>query len=554
MFQFRTLQRDPFAIALTLLGVASAVVVAFATAVWGPGVDNDVVDFMAATDSLLAGDGFVQSNGRPFSLWPPLPVLLFALGRLVGLAPTTTAAILGCGSMATIVVATGSIVRRATGSGTVALLAALGCAMSSALYASCVTGLSEPLFVASIVVAVRCAMEVLDTRSRRAFVAMTVATALVCLQRYLGVALLASLAAVLLFAPRDDSWRERLRRCATFCVAASAPLALWCVRNLIVVGELTGPRPGAGSDVAWIVGKTELVIQTWFAGSAPHIPGLVGGIACVLIAASTFTSLARARRSTAGLVLFAFPLVYFALSTWLNHRMRIDGIADRQVMPLAPFVWIALGVGVHALLSMGSGARPSFREPGSKSNEKNGAREGASTTESRADTSNHAAIRLQERSTPAGGSTHALGLWLRCVPALICLCLFAAYGSIAVRELARRIEFWREEGADYYMTRTWSRSQLAEWVRGHPLDGVIFSNDPHAVYLWSKRHARQLPVRPGGFGKFAERVEERDSPDFIVWFQRNARDQMPRETLERNLVLRSIVETDDGAVFAVQRR
>ena len=69
------------------LGVAGVVLVLAVTGRYGAGLSQDSVDYVAAARNLLAGNGYLTHEGRPFVLWGPLlPTLLAAWVALFGVA------------------------------------------------------------------------------------------------------------------------------------------------------------------------------------------------------------------------------------------------------------------------------------------------------------------------------------------------------------------------------------------------------------------------------------------------------------------------------------
>jgi len=484
-----------------LIAGAGAALVAWATAPWGSGIDNDAVDFASAADGLLAGEGFLQSDGEPFSFWPPLPPLTLAAGKICGVSYPATAQVFGVVSMFLVAYLTADLVWRWTRSLGASSACALALAASTALHESMVTARSEPLFVALCVAGVRYGFLYLETRRRAALVGATVATALACLQRYLGVTLLVALGAVLLALPREEPWLARARRGITFGVLASLPLVAWGLRNLDRVGRWTGPRAPGGPALSWVLSKSERVVHSWFFGSeSVALPGAAALLFFVAIPAALCLRGQRdaSRRGPTLFVLWAFPLAYLAISSALNHRFKTDGIAHRQLVPLVPFAWILLCVAVEHL-----------------------------------------------RQWPSRVA------WRRAI-ACLAVSIFALHLTLAGSELRRRVLAWRDSGAGVYNMRARVESDFSTWVSEHPLEGAVYSNDLHAVYWLCKRRTRALPTRRGAFLGLAHPRDGGPPPRHIVWFKHNSRAVLPIELLREHFALELIARMPGGEVYALE--
>src|SRR5262245_33165879 len=73
----------PLAVLVLVLALLAAGLSLALTSWHGAGVASDGANYVSAARSVLAGQGFVQSDGAPLALWPPLePLLLAAPGLL----------------------------------------------------------------------------------------------------------------------------------------------------------------------------------------------------------------------------------------------------------------------------------------------------------------------------------------------------------------------------------------------------------------------------------------------------------------------------------------
>ncbi len=492
-------------VAILAAALAGAAVVAWSTAPWGAGIDNDVVDFISAAESLLDGRGYVQSNGEPFALWPPLMPTLLAAARALGLSFELTLRVMHPLALVALVWSTASLVRRLSGSACIAVGAALLLAFAPVLFESWVMGLSEGLFVTFAVAAVLNLERYLEARTRASLALCVLFTALTFLQRYLGVTLVAALSLVLLFAPRADAWLARLRRAVVFGALSVAPMVVWCLRTRAQTGHLTGNRgtiPGPELSVIAELTWRTFVGWVWPGASDAPIAQVVAAVVIVVLAAAL---LWPSRNAESPLLrrwapVAAFPLVYFALSSYLNYRWEIDGIGDRQLVPLAPFAVVFASLGF-------------------------------------------AAIRARLTSRGARAALDALGA-----------VALAAHLFATASHLSGRIAFWRSEGPGVYATRSARDSTFAELVRKFEFEGAVDSNDPHAVYFLARHYARMAPRRPGGYRKLGQGQRARELAPTLVWFHQNERAKPPLDELRGAFDVSVLAEAPGGAIYRIAPR
>lgn len=496
---------DAGSLAVLAAALLGAALVFAATAPWGSGIDNDVVDFFSAAESLLDGRGWVQSNGEPFALWPPLMPTLLAAALALGVPLETTLFALHPLAHFALVWTTASLVRRVSGSACIAVGCALSLAVAPVLFESLVMGLSEALFVTFAVAAVAGLERHLETRSRASFAVCALFAALTVLQRYLGVTLVMAISCVLLVAPSAEPWTSRLRRTFVFGVLCAAPVVAWCLRTRALTGHLTGNRgavPGPGiATIAELTWET-FVGWIWPGAGALPLAQLLSAVLIVAVAAALLWPSKRSNRLSPKrwAALAAFPLVYFSLSTYLNHRWEIDGVGDRQLVPLAPFAALFAALGV-------------------------------------------AAARAQLKSAN-----------VRRVFDLLCVLALLAYLVAAATHLSARMAYWRHEGPGVYGTRSFRQSEFSALVRDFDFGGTVDSNDPHAVFLLARHYTRAAPRRPGGYRKIGAGASERQLAPTLVWFEQNERAVAPVAELSPSFEVEVLARARGGAIYSVTPR
>ncbi len=209
----------------------------FSISKWGLGLSTDSVHLLFAGSNFAQGRGLLSFDGTYALNWPPLyPLLLAATHWLTGLDVFAAAhvlqalAFLGLSfrlSLLFLKIFPGSFALALAGN----VLSDIGAVVVAAFG---VVG-SDYIDLFLVILVVLLAADYLESESPRTFVALAVTGMLAMLQRYLGVAAIATAAtSVLLFARAPI--RERLIRSAILGLCA-LPASVWLVGTSLVLGR-----------------------------------------------------------------------------------------------------------------------------------------------------------------------------------------------------------------------------------------------------------------------------------------------------------------------------
>ena len=249
--------RRPRAVALIV--VAAAIVIAAAIVVSTHDaieVDEDSVSYLVGAESIVAGNGYRNFDGRALTTWPPGLSVVLAAGSELGIAATTTAMFVNalCAIAASLLAYV--LVRRHVRNSWLPVIACVVVATSPVVIRVSDVVASEPLFIAlTLVFLVVHENAVASGRWTTIAASATVATAATYV-RWHGLALVASGLIVLAFAESAHS-RRRVPRVLTFGAVVTALLLPWVGRNLVEGGRAFGMRSTTSSamDVATSVGQ-----------------------------------------------------------------------------------------------------------------------------------------------------------------------------------------------------------------------------------------------------------------------------------------------------------
>jgi len=218
--------------------------VLFASSHWGIGILADSTVYVGAARTLLSTGQLqaLDAQGRAIP-WihtaPLLPATLAGAAAVLRLDPLVVARGLCTVCFGVTVGLMGWVAWRWLGSALLGVLAALLTLLATPMIDIYTAALSEPLFIVLALGALVLLADHLESSNRGLLVAAAVLSALAILTRYAGAALLGAEGLVLLFLPRERPLSVRIRDLSLFSVLASAPIALWLVRNRLATGRST---------------------------------------------------------------------------------------------------------------------------------------------------------------------------------------------------------------------------------------------------------------------------------------------------------------------------
>ncbi len=259
-------------VALALLGAGLALA---RMAAYGPALHWDSVNYVDVARALLAGDGFTQTawylfGGDAYAIWPPLYPMLLAGGGLGVADPYDVAGPLSAISFGLTIFVAGRWMARRLESRLLVAWVCCALALSVPLSRAASAALSEAPFILFATLALVQADTFLRGGGRRSALLWAVAfTALACLTRYLGVALI-PVGALLPFLRGGVPLGGRARLAAACALMATAPLALWMLRTALLTGSAARPRDEAVAvSVPETLGRTLEVLSRWAFPGAP---------------------------------------------------------------------------------------------------------------------------------------------------------------------------------------------------------------------------------------------------------------------------------------------
>ena len=286
--------------AIALLGAGLALARAY---LWGPALFWDSVNYIEVARNLLAGDGFTQPawylfRADAYALWPPLYPLLLAAGGLGAADPYDVAGPLGAVAFGLTILVAGRWMASRLESRSLVVWACLAVALSVPLSRMASAALSEMPFILFTVLVLARSDAFLKTGSRSALLWAITFAALACLTRYIGVVLIPAVA-LLPFLRGGVALGARLRQAAVCASMTAAPLALWALRNALLVGAPDGASGGDTTPVPQTLGRALEALSGWLFPYAPpdrfqDAASAVTGLLLLLLAVFAIRAFRRA--------------------------------------------------------------------------------------------------------------------------------------------------------------------------------------------------------------------------------------------------------------------
>jgi len=145
----------------------------------------------------------------------------------------------------------------------------------------------------------------------------------------------------------------------------------------------------------------------------------------------------------------------------------------------------------------------------------------------------------------AAPSTRAL---MRNIVLSVCVIWLLRFAISTGRSVASCVR----NGPGGYSSPVWQDSPLMAWLRLHPLQGRIYSNDPEAVYILTGATAERTPNCYADVGDFARRISSSQG-GYIVWTNIWPRDYLLdlRELISR-YDLEESASFSDGAIYRIR--
>ena len=558
---------------LAVLAALGAALAPARAVTYGPGLSSDSIWFISVGQQLAAGEGFIDRLGNSYTTWPPLyPLALAVAAGLSGFDPLDVAGPLNAALFGLTVFLMGRWLRRRLESRFLAAWASAALALAVPLVDAASWVMSEPLLILLAVLALIHAEAFLAAGKTRSLAAAAAYGALAWQARYIGAAVPFFVGLLLLCRAGEGGFPRRAKQAAAVWSAAGLPMALWMLRNYLLVGAFGGsrweydyPLPEVLRDVGgvmwrWLyfelpaiglqppellslpaLDEYERMKQSMGDPPPPELFSLAGGV------------WAAAAAVAAGYVLLRFPWKKQTLAAW-RPLWVFGGFA---------LIYLALFAAAAALGHADTHVRPRYAAPVYVPLLTAAAfaldRLGRAGRGSRGSVGRRAASRL-----PAAAAMTALCLWT------------AGQAAPHARRIARTNAGVQGGDLDTGVSGDYFIETL-RYVRANPLEGTVYVKgfplllamyNPGAAYL-GLRDAPDIALLEGGAAGAAPAAvaaAEREqlqaklaaAPDgaWVVWLKGAPQDNLiglGEAWLSVSPLLEPAVDLADGVIYRVRK-
>ena len=233
---------DRFTLTLAALALLGAALILARQVNYGVSINTDSINFITVAKNLLAGEGLVELwTKTDFILTSPLYPLLLAGSSLFIFDPLDAAGPLNATIFGLTIFAAGQWLRQRIHSRFLILWTCLAILFALPLASWASTVMTDTPFVLFVTLALLQTDNFLQKGKQASLLWAAVFTALACLTRYIGPALIFTVLPLLLFQHGIAPF-EKLKRIGLYAAVSATPICLWLLRNFLRFDSPMGGR------------------------------------------------------------------------------------------------------------------------------------------------------------------------------------------------------------------------------------------------------------------------------------------------------------------------
>ena len=472
----------------------------------GVGLEWDSITYISTARNLLAGEGFISNIGKftEYTRWPPLYPLLLAGGDLLGADPLAAAGPINVAAFALTVFFFGRWLQQHLQSRFLVLWACLVAILAIPLTRVASWAYSEGPFILFATLALSRADTFLGGGRRSSLIWAAVFTALACLTRYIGLALVLTVLPLLLVRP-GVALSERIKHGAAYISIAVAPVGLWMLFNILRVGRPTGHRELSPQPLSAILDAILADLSRWVfflplsGGVRVVASALVGMVLLVLAIAIGYVIIGARAKNGAWLewrpfcLCGGFALAFLAAVAATAALTYVAPLGGRMTAPA-----------YIPLLFAGAFALDRF-------------------------------ALLQRVPKSRGLLTAVLALWL----------------VLHLPLTAREIWLANGEHGMGFAGPKWTGSEILQQMRESDIGGRVISSSP-ATYLYAD--VREYVFLSRTLNGARQKIANAADGDYVVWFHADAADYgYGVDELGQLPELERVAALSDGVIFRIDK-
>ena len=487
-------------------GITAVLLALKSTSRYGVGMSPDAVSYISVAEHLLQGKGYTDYLGEPYVHWGPLLPSLLALIGLTGIEPLTAARFVNALCFGITVFCAGVLFAKRIKERLLVILGIVAVLTSFIMLQISMYAWTEPLFNILIILFLLNIVQFLKSGDTKPLLLAAVCSALACVQRYVGLTtVIAGNIFILLLIHNFSLW-EKLKRSALFSTIACVPVGIWVIRNKLAASTLANFYPDLDLSALKEFTRTLNFVTPWFVPA--NIPlgarlAIIGTFVILLAAAVIMKHIivGKKQRESAMLVkaVVLFILIYVTFTMTASILVNAEA-NDRLFTPIFAFLILLILIGLEAAAEL-------------------------------------LGLLFQKKWAGYLIVIALCGLWL------------AFY---TLPGIAQRVNYYEKNGAGLN-SAYWRQSPLINWLREHPPQGKIFSNEPFAIYFQCGFGARLSP-RLGDMENFKRQMSS-EKQNYLVWHFNHWRTYLYGfEEISSQFKLKPLAQLPDGVVFVMDKK
>ena len=546
LFSFR--RPDGFIVFLVTLSVLSASLILLREATYGVWVSWDSMNYIAGANKLLTGNFLVAYPATT----PPLFPILLTSANLFAVDPRDIAGPLNAAAFGLSVFVAGQWLRSRIESGFLIVWGCLAIMFSIPLTNAASIALTEVVFVLLTILALIEIDKFLNTSQRSSLVWAALYTALACMTRYAGIALIMTIVLLLVF-QHNVKLFESVKRIAAYLLIAITPLGLWLLRNILITGTLTGNRRPSNAILLETLEQTNGVISKWVfldlsLGGVQVVALILVGIALLALMIAAGYNLIRsyqdteARNNYSPFYTFGtFTLVYISFIIMSQMTTHLAPPGNRFLSPVyIPLLFVAV-------FTMDRFIRYQQKRR----------------------------LLPSVSNWPIIGTIVPTGVNILTVILAIVLTLWLYQAVLLNAAIIQKSNAGRYGG---FASPKWSHSEVIRYIKAHHISGVVYSNVPPAIYfnvtaqevlefswnlpasIYSDKKGLKCIKLPFKWHELTQRMEREHTTsddEYIVWFYNwspwASRYDYDFHEIGALSYMELVVELSDGVIFQVSK-
>ena len=240
---------DRFTLTLTGLALLGAALILARQVNYGVGLGLDSIHYISVARHLLTGEGFVEfTNKELYVALPPLYPVLLAIVSLFVFDPYAVAGPLHAAIFGLTIFVAGHYLRQRIHSRFLILWTCLAILLSIPLTSIAYLAMSEAPFILFVTLSLLHTDYFLHQGKRSSLLWAAMFASLACLTRYIGFTLPMTIVPLILL-QHNTALIAKVKHITAYILISVPPVALWMLRNSLLSGVPTGPRPPSDSPL-----------------------------------------------------------------------------------------------------------------------------------------------------------------------------------------------------------------------------------------------------------------------------------------------------------------